>query len=351
MSIKEKTKSKLKIVLSSVLFGIVIGPLFVCVAFGFEIERFIKGLIAGFLITFFISSFEKFIYEARLRKLNFSLVLFVRTLYYIVVISISVIMVWVIHESLINSRSLFNTVLTDDFRHFLIKGDFPTILLFSVVVSFIGNFFLQINDLLGRGVLLRYISGKYHKPIVEERFFMFLDLESSTTIAEKIGLVKYHNFMNAFFFDISEPIAESKGEIYQYVGDEVVISWKKESGIMNSNCIKCYFKISEKINSLRNKYINGFGLLPGFKAGVHFGEVVTGEIGDSRKDIVFHGDVMNTASRIQGQAKILNKQLLVSEQALCMIKLDGIYKSEKMGKFKLKGKEQETEIYSIETLW
>jgi adenylate cyclase len=177
---------------------------------------------------------------------------------------------------------------------------------------------------------------------------MFLDLESSTTIAETIGPVKYHNFMNAYFFDINDPIEVSKGEIYQYVGDEVVISWKKPNGIKNVNCISCYYKIKETLDGLLGKYVKEFGLLPGFKAGVHYGKVVVGEIGDSKKDIVFHGDVMNTASRIQGQAKILNKQLLISDEALSELTLNGEYKVENAGKFRLKGKEQETRIYSIE---
>jgi adenylate cyclase len=230
----------------------------------------------------------------------------------------------------------------------MIHGDFPTILIFSVSVSFLGNLFIQINDLVGRGVLLSYITGKYHKPVAEERFFMFLDLESSTTIAETIGPLKYHKFMNSYFYDINDPIAESKGEIYQYVGDEVVISWKKREGMKNSNCIECYFKIKETIDTLKNEYIKQFGLVPGFKAGVHFGEVIIGEIGDSKKDIVFHGDVMNTASRIQGQAKVLHKNLVISAEALKLLMLNGEYKTEIAGKFKLKGKEHETEIYSIE---
>jgi adenylate cyclase len=217
-------------------------------------------------------------------------------------------------------------------------------------MSFLVNFVFQLNDLLGRGILLNYITGKYHKPKIEERFFMFLDLESSTTIAETIGPVKYHEFMNSYFFDINESIIESKGEIYQYVGDEVVISWSKANGIKKSNCIACYFKIKDAIEQLQKKYVKEFGLIPGFKGGVHFGEVVIGEVGDSRKEIVFHGDVMNTASRIQGQAKVLKKQLLISEDALICLNLDSKFKAEKIGKFKLKGKEQETEIYSIARL-
>lgn len=347
MALNANTWVKIKGVFIATLFGVMIGPLFVCIAFGFDFERALKGIIAGFSISFLSSFFEKFIYDPRLKKLKFSLVVLIRTLVYIFIISISVISVWVVHESAINSRSLIATLQTEDFRYFMIRGDFPIILAFSITIAFLFNFFIQLNSLLGKGVLLSFLTGKYHKPKVEERFFMFLDLESSTTIAETIGPVKYHEFMNAYFFDINDPIIESKGEIYQYVGDEVVISWNKANGIKKLNCIKCYFDIKDRIESLQEKYIKKFGLIPGFKAGVHFGEVVIGEVGDSRKEIVFHGDVMNTASRIQGQSKVLSKQILISEDALKYLNINGKYKSENMGKFKLKGKEHETEIYSV----
>lgn len=347
MALTANTISKLKGVFTVTLAGMIIGVSFACIAFGFDIERVVKGLIVGFLISFLSSFFEKFVYETRLKKLKFSIVLLIRTLVYIFIISFSVILVWVVHESAINSRGLIATMQTEDFQHFITRGDFPYILIFSITIGFLINFLLQLNSLLGKGVLLSYVTGKYHKPKIEERFFMFLDLESSTTIAETIGLVKYHRFMNSYFYDINDPIIETKGEIYQYVGDEVVISWTKANAIKNQNCISCYFKISDKIESLNNKYAKEFGLIPGFKAGVHFGEVVIGEIGDSRKEIVFHGDVMNTASRIQGQAKVLNKQFLISEDALKYLDLGADYKAENMGKFKLKGKEHETEIYSI----
>jgi adenylate cyclase len=250
---------------------------------------------------------------------------------------------------MLNNRGVVATIKTDDFSNFLLNV-FPYIFLFAFTISFFMNFMVQINDLLGKGVLLSYITGKYHKPKMEERFFMFLDLESSTTIAETIGPVKYHEFMNSYFFDINDPVIESKGEIYQYVGDEVVISWQKAKGIKNANCIKCYFDIKDKLDSLQKKYIKEFGLIPGFKAGIHFGEVVIGEVGDSKKEIVFHGDVMNTASRIQGQSKVLNKQLLISDDALRYLNLKDLFSAENIGKFRLKGKEQQTEIFNITKL-
>jgi len=348
LAINKNTKAKLKTIGGLTLFGLIVGPLFTCMAFGFEIDRAIKGIIAGFLITFLSGFFEKFIYDIKLKKVNFSLLLLIRTFVYSFIISISVITVWTVHESLLNSRSVILTLQTDDFRHFMTKGDFPYIFIFALTSSFLVNFLLQLNALLGKGVLIHYLTGKYHKPKKEERFFMFLDIEASTTIAETIGSLKYHEFMNSFFIDISDPVLENSGEIYQYVGDEVVISWEKLNGIKNCNCVKVYFEILSKIDTLQDKYISRFGLFPGFKAGVHYGEVVIGEVGDSKKEIVFHGDVMNTASRIQGQAKALNKQLLISEDALQYLNTGSTYKTEMLGKFKLKGKETETVIYGID---
>ncbi len=347
MALKAKTLSKIKAVLKVSFSGMIIGPLFASIAFGYDFERAIKGVIIGFSISFLSSFFEKFIYEPKLKKLKFSFVLLIRTFVYILIISVTVITVLVIRESIIKNTGFIATMQTDDFRYFMTKGDFPYILLFSISISFLINFLLQLNSLLGKGVLFSFLSGKYHKPKIEERFFMFLDLESSTTIAETIGPVKYHQFMNTYFFDINDPIIESKGEIYQYVGDEVVISWQKRYGMKNANCVKCYFDIRDKLDILQKKYIKEFGLIPGFKAGIHYGEVVIGEVGDSKKEIVFHGDVMNTASRIQGQSKVLNKQLLISDVALNHLNLWTNYRSENMGKFKLKGKEVQIEIFNI----
>ncbi|MEP7170428.1 MAG: adenylate/guanylate cyclase domain-containing protein, partial [Bacteroidota bacterium] len=152
------------------------------------------------------------------------------------------------------------------------------------------------------------------------------------------GAIAYHRFMNNYFFDIADPIVESKGEIYQYVGDEVVISWKKKKGIKNSNCVECFFRIYRRIESLKEEYMKEFGIVPGFKAGVHIGEAVIGEIGDAKKEIAFMGDVLNTTSRIQAQAKAWNKPLLISEDLFLILnssgQLNSHYIIEFMGKTK-----------------
>lgn len=59
-----------------------------------------------------------------------------------------------------------------------------------------------------------------------------------------------------------------------------------------------------------------YGLVPEFKAGAHSGEVIAAEIGDLKKGIVFSGDVLNTAARIQGECNRLGRRLLVSRELM-----------------------------------
>jgi len=135
----------------------------------------------------------------------------------------------------------------------------------AIFISFIISYLWQINSMLGRGVLLKYIRGKYHKPVSEDRIFMFLDLSSATTIAEKLGAQKYSGFLKDFFFDIDEIITDTKGEIFQYEGDGIIILWTVKNGIMNNNCVKMFFAAKEKIGKLKDRYIEKYDCLRNIK--------------------------------------------------------------------------------------
>jgi len=324
--------------LSGLFFTLVFEP--------FHLHTVLNGLTIGFLIGISISIAEVYFFQSIGKRFSFSILLLTRTLFYSLVIGLSIIIVIAVHESLMSSMPVQKVFELQEMKEFFSSGHFLRIFIYAFVLSLLVNFFRQINRLLGHNVLINYITGKYHKPVEEERIFMFLDLQSSTAIAEKLGNIKYHEFLNDFFFIISPAIAEHKGEIYQYVGDEVVITWRKENGLKNANCINCYFGISELIILNEEIFLERYGVVPKFKAGFHFGKVITGEIGDIKKEIVFHGDTVNTASRIRSECNRLSRNLLLSGDLINNIKLDHL-KAEKMGKIKLRGKELEIELYSI----
>jgi len=209
--------------------------------------------------------------------------------------------------------------------------------------------FLQISDKFGPGMLGKFLAGKYHQPREENRIFMFMDMKSSTTIAEKIGNKQYFNLLKDLFNDVTDAILSTEGEIYQYVGDEVVISWSLEKGMREANCIRCFEKVREELRGLRPYYEAKFGVVPTFKAGVHYGMVTAGEVGSIKKDIAYSGDVLNTASRIQEQCNHYDVDFLISKETLDLFGDDLSYEPVHLGNIELRGKKNLIDLNTLKS--
>ena len=197
----------------------------------------------------------------------------------------------------------------------------------------------MVSDKYGPGVFQDYLKGKYFSPKRERRIFMFADIRNATGIAEALGEEKYFHFLKDFFEDIASPIQQTQGEVYQYVGDEVVITWKMKNGLKRGNALRCFYKMRETINRKENYYIQAYGYLPVFKVGLHYGAVMVGELGKIKRDIAFSGDVLNTTARIQAKCNENNVDILVSSEfAEVLYQLpEGITK-ETIGNVHLRGK-------------
>jgi len=208
-----------------------------------------------------------------------------------------------------------------------------------------GIFILQTSEKFGQGVLINFILGKYHKPKEEDRIFMFMDLKSSTTYAEKLGHIKYSQFILDCFYDINDIIVKFKGGIYQYVGDEVVFEWSIRQGIENGNCINTFYAFDKLLQSKIDYYKNKYGVVPEFKAGINLGKVTAAEVSVLKKELAYHGDVINTASRIQNKCNDLQKKILISESTKSQLEGQNNFIFNFLGNFQLKGKLEATNIY------
>jgi len=208
---------------------------------------------------------------------------------------------------------------------------------------------LLVHDKYGPGVFRDFLLGKYFHPKREERIFMFLDLRSSTTIAEKLGEQRYFNFLRDTYTHATASILDSKGEIYQYVGDEIIISWKMHEGVDNANCLNCFFEIQKALKLKASYYKKTYdGMVPEFKAGLHYGYVMAGEIGVVKRDIAFSGDVLNTAARIQQKCNDLGVNILLSNYLLDKLSLNTEnFEPKKIGDMELRGKEQKVMLYTL----
>ena len=148
--------------------------------------------------------------------------------------------------------------------------DFRIVLLAFLMMVAI-TFFFMISKKLGPGVLLNWILGRYYQPRQEQRVFMFLDLRDSTRLGEELGDLKFSRLIQKFFADLSEPILGSRGEVSHYIGDEAVITWKHKQNHSPISSIDCFFAIKDLIDSKASEYVKDFGVVPGFKSGIHSG--------------------------------------------------------------------------------
>jgi len=221
------------------------------------------------------------------------------------------------------------------------------IMVYIASIIVITQFYAEFRESIGLGTLNNFFLGTYHHPIVEERIFMFVDMKSSTTIAENLGHVKYFEMLKEYFFDLSAAVIDHAGAIYQYAGDEMIICWKLKDGLKKNNSIDCFFAMKHSLELEAEKYISKFDLLPAFKAGVHYGMVTAGEIGSLKKEIIFTGDVLNTSARIQGLCNQFGADLLVSEDLVKVLQLPPIYAVKSVGETVLRGRNKPMELFSI----
>ena len=218
-------------------------------------------------------------------------------------------------------------------------------LLYWLILFVVTQLYIEINEKYSPGVFIDILRGKYMQPKIEKRIIMFIDLKDSTPIAEKLGHVEYFKFIRNFIFHVSMALIEHDGRIYQYVGDEIVVSWLFET----KNTRKCMAAIIEARKNLQKngeEFRRSFGIIPEFRVGIHMGDVTVGEIGVIKKDLAMSGDTMNTTARIRSACNELNHKFIMSKDFMDSSDLKE-WQGESLGIVDLKGKANGIELFSL----
>ncbi|MCE3283559.1 MAG: adenylate/guanylate cyclase [Chitinophagaceae bacterium] len=217
--------------------------------------------------------------------------------------------------------------------------------MYWLALLLITQIIIEVHDKYSPGVFFDLLLGKYLRPKVEQRIVMFIDLKDSTPIAEKLGTIPYFKFIREFIYQISSALIEHDGIIYQYVGDEIVVSWR----FNEQNTRKCMDSLIEARKNLQLRgehFRRRYGITPEFRVGIHAGEVTVGEIGVIKKDLAMSGDTMNTTARIRTACSELNQKFVVSRAFIDHIDLKE-WQSESLGQVDLKGKNNSIELFAL----
>jgi adenylate cyclase len=301
-----------------------------------------NGLFIGFFVGIVIGLCEEFLFLGRFRSKTYLFLLLFRTFVYSFVFAFFILFVNSSTKFLTKNQSIEDSLYSSLFEEHYFRDLLIVIIIASVLIGL-----LQIRRLHRHGDLIKYIAGKYNRPEEIDKIFLFLDLNSSTTIAEKLGNIMYSEFLIDYFDDMTDAILMSKAEIYQYIGDEIILTWPFAEGIKNANCIHCFFDIRNTMELNKEKYLKKYGVCPQFKAAMHAGSVSVTWIGTIKKEVSYHGDVLNTTARLQEKCNSYGQYLLVSEYMLKSLKMPEYLKAEYVGEYQLKGKLEKIKIFGL----
>lgn len=300
----------------------------------------LRGVITGGSISLLIASFELAVASGwlqPLRHLPIGLLLVLRTAVYTVLIIAG-------YEF---GRLL---ALAPDENIFKFDAFFWRTVWISLGVSFLVNTGLEISRLLGGEVLWGLLVGRYLAPRMEERVVLFVDLKDSTRHAEQLGDLKFHSLLNRFFQDVSHAVLSTGGNIYKYSGDAAIVLWRPRRGLRKANALRCVLELRQQLAKRGDIYRREFGLVPDFRAGLHMGPVVVGEIGVQRHEIAFSGDAMNTTARIEQATRELGIDFLLSAAVADKLPpMDGV-QIRSVGSVSIPGKAEKLSLSTAELI-
>jgi adenylate cyclase len=311
---------------------------------GSQLIDFVKvGILAGFVMGTISWASAIFIGKTGLRKKSYSLLILIQLA--VIILASVVIVLFVILYMWINDKIDTSLPLINFFESVIRLGNLSFITAL-IVASVILSLIQQMKSIIGGKVLFNLMIGKYIIPMQEKKVFMFIDMQSSTTIAEKIGHDAFSRFIQDCFSDLTDSVTRYNAEIYKYIGDEAIITWDYELA-KNGDPLHLFFHFNDTLKKRGDYYKEHYGTVPFFKAGLNAGEVSTLEVGVIKKEIAHLSDVLNTAARIQGMCNSLNAAILVSEEVKQMLpeskEMTYQYKDDLL----LRGKEQKVKVYEV----
>jgi adenylate cyclase len=218
---------------------------------------------------------------------------------------------------------------------------------YSVACVLVANLALGITNIIGLRAFLNFIIGRYHTPVEENRFVLFVDIAGSTGLAERLGGIAIHRLLDRTFRLLTLSVIDYRGEVLNYVGDEVIVTWRERSGAVDCRPLRCFAAMRDELSRAASQLQREFGVVPRIRGSLHFGPVIVGEIGDLKRAIVFNGDVMNTAARLEELSRNVDGGFLASRAAMERFASGPPFAVRDLGRLAIRGRADGIDVVGI----
>jgi adenylate cyclase len=177
---------------------------------------------------------------------------------------------------------------------------------------------------------------------------LFVDIAGSTGLAERLGGIAIHRLLDRTFRLLSLAVMDYRGEVLNYVGDEVIVTWSERGGAVDCRPLCCFVAMRDELSRASSQFEREFGAVPRIRGSLHFGPVIVGEIGDLKRAIVFNGDVMNTAARLEELSRSVDGGFLASRAAMEHFSAAPPFAVRDLGRLPIRGRADGIDVVGIE---
>jgi adenylate cyclase len=298
----------------------------------------IVGMSYGITMSSVLGAIEIFVLSGSLRdwlaRFPFSVSLAIRTTIYAVGIAV---LQWIQPGELVVGLPLGTN-----------PASFWNGFAYSAAVSILFNLGFAITNLIGARSFLNFITGRYHTPVEENRFVLFVDIAGSTGLAEQLGGIAIHKLLDRTFRLLTLSVVDNRGEVLNYVGDEVIVTWPEKIGAVDCRPLRCFLGMRKDLADASAQLQREFGVVAQIRGSLHFGPVIVGEIGDVKRAIVFNGDVMNTAARLEELSRTVDGGFLASRAAMERFTSPLPFPVRDLGRLEIRGRVDGIDVVSMD---
>lgn len=192
-------------------------------------------------------------------------------------------------------------------------------------------------------------TGNYHIKLGGENrdiAVLFVDIRGFTPMSEALEPEQVVDILNSYLNLTTNSIFKNGGTLDKFIGDATMAVFNAPFDLDDYvfRAVKTALDIVAGGNAIESQFLEKYGKSVSFGVGVNCGPAVVGNIGcDFRMDYTAIGDTVNTAARLEANAK--RGQVLISENVYNQVKERIV--AEPIGEIPLKGKSKGVFVYSV----
>ena len=175
---------------------------------------------------------------------------------------------------------------------------------------------------------------------------LFVDIRGFTTMSEALEPEQVVSILNEYLALTTESIFNNSGTLDKFVGDATMAVFNSPFDLPDYEykAVCAAMDIVAGGERIEEKFMKEYGRSVGFGVGVNVGPAVVGNVGcDFRMDFTAIGDTVNTAARLEANAK--KGQVLISD--VLYERLKDRIEVKDVGEIPLKGKNKGVFVYEV----